>query len=158
MSAGLCVLDVKRKKIIVLKRKIPYDGSVPDDSGRFVEQISIPRGGALDNENLFRCAKREFFEETRFKLKSMEYLDETFNLYWCDPQSKKWEYTIFFAVASLKSKNIMKVRSLYTTSLFTPTIMKITDYTSSITNILKLYGDNNYIEFTNFILKLAETN
>lgn len=125
---GLCVIDPKRKKIIVLKRKCPYIKNTqtpntttttaagttittisqvtPQKSKRkppFVEQFCIPRGCQNTYESSFSCGIREFIEECGFFFNSFYKLSQTFDLEWEDPKDVTWRYKISFLCVDVES-------------------------------------------------------
>lgn len=116
---GLCVVDTKRKKIVVLRRRCPYSPTPRKktlvSSEPFVEQFCIPRGCQNSHEAAFICGVREFIEECGFFFKSFYKLPQTFDLEWEDPKDQVWRYTISFILADMDS-------------IFVPLESKITDF------------------------------
>lgn len=109
---GLFVIDVARKKVVVLRRRCPYtsDGKkrINYHDGQqhqpFVEQFCVPRGICLNSyEQPFTCGVREFIEECGFFFKRFYRAAKTFILKWQDPKDVFWEYTISFIFADLST-------------------------------------------------------
>lgn len=122
---GLCVIDVKRKKIVVLRRKCPYNtrptARGPFKRYPFLEQFCIPRGCQNAYEAAFSCGIREFIEECGFFFKSFYKLSQTFDLEWEDPKDVIWSYKISFIFVNLDT-------------IFVPFETKISELVSYVTN------------------------
>lgn len=110
----MCVIDPKRKKIVVLRRKCPYTKNAPPQQSlsdrpenkkrlAFVEQFCIPRGCQNTYESAFNCGIREFIEECGFFFKSFYKLPHTFDLEWEDPKDVIWRYKISFICVDVES-------------------------------------------------------
>lgn len=103
-KVGLCVIDSATNQIIVLKRSTPYNDSLKTNSGGFVEEYCIPRGGLKhENETYLECGIREFVEECQIFFSEFYILPETFDLRWSDPPHKIWQYKILFLLVSMKN-------------------------------------------------------
>lgn len=166
--AGLCVYDPKTKNIFCLKRLRPYTSE--SDPSFFIEQFSIPRGKcARHTESIRDCAIREFIEETGYYFRNIKIYDEIFQLYWNDPVYVRWEYSILFATADFKdfaSPNLIKINKLADNDALmlarikskkyehvSPRILKVTEYISAMRKRLRLYGQNNYMEFIELLAR-----
>lgn len=109
--AGLCVIDYRRKKMVILKKLEPYTKTYIYEN--FVEKYCLPRGKTIrKTEDLFHCALREFHEETTLLLiDNFEKYCDYFDLWWYD-QNEKWIYRIFFVNVDfnliVNSKKIIK--------------------------------------------------
>lgn len=177
--AGLVVYDRNKRNLVVLERDAPYNSNKRGDNDYFVEKFSIPRGEVKKSEDIKMGAIREFIEETRFFPKSINFIDESFNLYWHDPISSMWSYTIFFIECDLTYKNCINFDNFKENSnqklidqldfldlpikmdlnkikfsnmeRYNIKIMDLESYISKMHKILPFYGENNYPEFFNFL-------
>lgn len=183
--SGLCVIDKNLQSIYCVRRKKRYpckelesaikrnndarlSPSQPEhaaSSSLFVEEYQIPRGRCSRNdESLLTRAIIEFIEETRQYFKQIELTNQVFQLKWYDDENL-WEYTIHLAFASFESKNIVRVNEPHYMNLklkFTkkfepldPIILPLVEYQQKVQERLYLYGDNNYLDFFDFINKHA---
>ncbi len=182
--AGLVVFDKVKRNLVVLERELPYNSKKKERVDIFVEKFSIPRGEVKKFEDMKLGAIREFIEEAKFFPKSITIKDDVFNLFWHDPKDTIWSYQIFFIECDLSYKNCInfdngkqqKKPSIDPDMLnsisklpikldlsnvkfsnmekYSTRVMDLESYISKMHKILPCYGENNYIEFFNFLKKL----
>lgn len=150
MRAGLFIIDLNTLYTMCLRKKTPYIDSITQGID-FVEKYSIPRGRCKRNETPFKCAVREYVEETGISLINIKYLPEPpFPLYWEDPIGTKWTYDIFISFAALSALNIKRLGRTWRDEKFERhenVLIPIVEYENQVKSILHLYGPNNYLEF-----------
>lgn len=174
--AGVCLIDPKQKKILVLKRKTVYEKTWRSNPRVFLEQYSLPRGGCKNRkEPPLTCAIREFIEETGFFPKEGYISSESFNLFWYDPENVKWEYSIYFVLADLSNENKIKIDD--NSNIFIPLIdestkiCRFSKYEPAVAQVMSLetyicemnlqlckYGKTNYKDLLEMIKKFSYCN